>query len=165
MPSDLYWIDHPRTPRLAIMARPRAGDWLEDEVAHWQAEGVALVVSLLEPAEARELGLEGEADVCRAQGIEFVNFPIPDRGVPGDRRQAEVLARRLVEADRSVAIHCRAGIGRSASIAALTLVLGGMSADEAFARISAARGLSVPDTDAQRKWVEGSSASGTSTAP
>jgi len=154
MPSDLYWIDHPRTPRLAIMARPRAGDWLEDEVAHWRAEGVGLVVSLLEPDEARELGLEGGADACRAQGIDFLNFPIPDRGVPEDRRQAERLARRLAETDMSVAIHCRAGIGRSSLVAALTLVLRRLEAGDAFTRISTARGLAVPDTDAQRAWVE-----------
>ena len=147
------------------MARPRAGDWLEDEVAHWRAEGVGLVVSLLEPAEARELGLEAEAEACRAQGIEFLNFPIPDRGVPPDRGRAETLARRVSEAGLDAAIHCRAGIGRSASIAALTLVLDGMSVDDAFARISAARGLSVPDTDAQRAWVEGSSVRRGPTAP
>ena len=154
MPSDIYWIDHPLKPRLAIMARPRAGDWLEDEVAHWRAEGVGLVVSLLEPSEAFELGLQGEAEACRAQGIEFLNFPIPDRGTPPDRQRAEALARQLGQEDRPVAIHCRAGIGRSASIAALTLVLGGMSADETFSRISEARGLLVPDTAAQRERVE-----------
>jgi len=154
MPSDIYWIDHSHTSRLAIMARPRAGDWLDDEVTHWRVEGVGLVVSLLEPDETRELGLAGEADACCAQGIDFLNFPIPDRGVPEDRRQAEALALRLAEMDRPVAIHCRAGIGRSALVAALTLIQRGLSADDAFARIGAARGLPVPDTDAQRRWVE-----------
>ena len=33
--------------RLAIMARPRAGDWLEDEISGWRAQGVEIVVSLL----------------------------------------------------------------------------------------------------------------------
>lgn len=33
------------------MARPRAGEWLEDEIAGWRAQSVDIVVSLLEPAE------------------------------------------------------------------------------------------------------------------
>jgi hypothetical protein len=32
---------------LAIMPRPRAGDWLEDEIDQWQREGLKIVVSLL----------------------------------------------------------------------------------------------------------------------
>jgi hypothetical protein len=45
--SQLYWIDAPATGRLAIMARPRAGDWLDDEIAGWKLAGVDTVVCLL----------------------------------------------------------------------------------------------------------------------
>jgi protein-tyrosine phosphatase len=54
---------------------------------------------------------------------------------------------------KAVAIHCRAGIGRSALIAACILGRGGADANQAFAKISASRGVVVPDTDAQRDWV------------
>src|SRR5438477_7668874 len=60
MHSDIYWIDRGGAGRLAIMARPRAGEWLEDEVAHWRAVGVDTVVCLLEPAEIAELALADE---------------------------------------------------------------------------------------------------------
>jgi hypothetical protein len=33
---------------LAIMARPRAGDWLDGEIAGWRAQGIGVIVSLLE---------------------------------------------------------------------------------------------------------------------
>lgn len=78
--SRLHWIEMPG--RLAIMARPRADDWLEVDVAEWKTSGVDLVVSLLERDEVSELGLQEEADLCWASGIEFISFPIPDRGVP-----------------------------------------------------------------------------------
>jgi len=42
MVSDIYWIKTSASLRLAIMARPRAGDWLEDEIDHWKREGVGL---------------------------------------------------------------------------------------------------------------------------
>jgi protein-tyrosine phosphatase len=65
---------------------------------------------------------------------------------------ASVLAAGLRDG-RSIAIHCRAGIGRSSMIAACALILCGIDAAEALALIKAARGVSVPDTDEQRDWV------------
>ena len=153
--SRLHWIEIPTKGRLAIMARPRADDWLVAEVDGWKSDGVDLVVSLLESEEVAELGLQSEAKFCREKGIEFLSFPIPDRGVPetGDaRRLAGSLAREITEG-RSVAIHCRAGIGRSAVIAACAMIWSGVAAREALRRIQEARGVSVPDTEAPRDWV------------
>ncbi|MDE1145186.1 MAG: protein-tyrosine phosphatase family protein [Azospirillaceae bacterium] len=156
----LYWINSEGlswTGRLAIMARPRSGDWLEDEIAGWRDAGVGEVVSLLEPAEVRELGLEEEAALCRASGQAFTAFPIPDRGVPDSIRQTAALTRRLIQAlatGQSVAVHCRAGIGRSSLMVAGVMACGGLDVGQAFARIAQARGVPVPDTEGQRDWVQ-----------
>lgn len=156
MRSSLYWIDLPVKGRLAIMARPRAGDWLDDEIAAWQVQGIDIVLSLLEPSEIVELDLRREPELCRQHGIEFVSFAIPDRGVPSSLRETAVLVRTLsagIAEGKAVAVHCRAGIGRSSLIAACTLVTSGVSAATALEAISRARGLSVPDTDGQRDWI------------
>jgi protein-tyrosine phosphatase len=153
--SRLHWIAVSGAGRLAIMARPRAGEWLEIEVDQWKAAGIDLVVSLLEAEEVSELGLGREAELCRERGIAFLSFPVPDRGVPEmpvAHRIADSIARD-VTGGRSVAIHCRAGIGRSSVIAACALVCAGMTAGEAFNLIKDARGVNVPDTDEQRDWV------------
>ena len=92
--SRLHWIEIPG--RLAIMARPRADDWLEADVTEWRTSGVDLVVSLLERDEVSELGLQREAELCRANGIEFISLPIPDRSVP-DVRQALEIARSIAD--------------------------------------------------------------------
>jgi protein-tyrosine phosphatase len=156
MRSSLYWIDIKMPGRLAIMPRPRAGDWLVDEIAGWRGEGVDIVVSLLEAEEVGDLELIREAALCGAQRIDFVSFPVRDRGVPASLPETMKLVRRLaaeVAAGKAVAVHCRAGIGRSATIAACVLALSGFDADSAFAAIAAARGLVVPETEAQRQWV------------
>ena len=67
MRPKIHWIDLPAGVRLAIMPRPRAGDWLDDEVAGWRAEGIDVIVSLLEAGEVRELGLRREAGLCHHQ--------------------------------------------------------------------------------------------------
>jgi len=156
MRPQVYWINLPMAGRLAIMARPRAGDWLNDEISGWRAQGIDIVISLLERAEVSELGLQLEAGLCQEQGIEFLSFPIPDRGVPESLRDAVALAQTVstkIGEGRAVAVHCRAGIGRSSLIAACVLICMGFDPAAAFGLIGKARGVSVPDTEGQRDWV------------
>src|SRR5882724_11471127 len=77
-----FWVDTANKLRLAIVPRPRGGDWLEDEVAYIKRAGVDVLVSMLQVDEAAELGLSMEASVCEAAGIVFLSFPIPDRETP-----------------------------------------------------------------------------------
>ena len=151
--TDVHWIENEHGLQLAIAARPRSGDWLEDEIAHWERSGVQHVVSLLEHHEVEELELHAEASTCKARGIAFTSFPIPDRGVPEDRSAAIALAQELGKARQSVVVHCRAGIGRSSTIAAAVLVLLGQDPNQALDSIANARGLPVPDTQLQRDWL------------
>src|SRR5947208_312172 len=95
MRPSIYWLNLPEGLPLAIMPRPRAGDWLDDEVAGWRNEGIDLVVSLLEKDEVAELELAREPACCQAENIEFLSFPIPDRGVPSSMKEAEQLVRRI----------------------------------------------------------------------
>jgi protein-tyrosine phosphatase len=157
MLHQISWIDFPMAGRLAVAARPRAGDWLEDEIRGWRAQGVDIAVSLLDREEVDELGLRDEAALCRLRDIEFISLPITDRGVPASRHEATALAQTLalrLGDGKSVLVHCRAGIGRSSLIAAAALAFLGVDAAYAFELISQARGVPVPDTQAQREWVE-----------
>jgi protein-tyrosine phosphatase len=142
--------------RLAIMARPRAEDWLDDEIAGWKLARLDLIVCLLEPDEVVELSLQREVMPCEARGIAFMSFPIPNRGVPRSMRGGAALGEIVasgVAGGRSIAVHCRAGIGRSSVIAACALICAGSDTDRAFAQIRNARGIDVPDTPEQRDWV------------
>ena len=138
------------------MPRPRAGDWLRDEISAWRYEGLAVIVSLLESHEERELDLKDEAAFCYAEGIEYLSFPVPDRGVPasfsGTRRLVDFLVEKLI-GGLGVGIHCRAGIGRSSLIAACVLVKLGVTPSECFTTIARSRGLPVPDTSEQQRWL------------
>lgn len=80
---DVYWLrELDGGHRLAIMPRPRSGEWLADEVAGWNRLGVQTVVSLLESHEGREFDLADEQSLCERATLEFVSFPIPNRGLP-----------------------------------------------------------------------------------
>ena len=152
----IYPIDGPWKGQLAIVARPRGGDWLEDEVQAWRKAGLDVIVSLLTEDEVEDLGLAQEAHDCQAYEISFLNFPIDDRSVPASRDSALQLFERLhkrLDSGQSIGVHCRQGIGRSALVGACLLVMSGVEPNMAFQRISAARGLVVPETHEQLDWV------------
>jgi protein-tyrosine phosphatase len=54
---------------------------------------------------------------------------------------------------KTVALHCRQGIGRSSLIAACLLVTAGEEPRSAFERIGSMRGVRVPETPEQEQWV------------
>jgi protein-tyrosine phosphatase len=156
MKATIYPINAAAPNRAAIVARPRGGDWLLDEVSALSREGIDVLVSMLTEEESKELGLERESEDCEAAAIKFVNLPIPDRSVPSDTddflRGIEQLA-EMVRDGRSLAVHCRASIGRSSVLAVSVLVRLGWDANDAFNAVETARGCSIPDTPEQRQWV------------
>jgi len=156
MNPKLYWIDGPWPGKLAISARPRGGDWLEDEISGWRRAGVDAVVSLLTPQENEDLQLGAESDLTQARGLRFVSLPVEDRSVPPSWDQASQAVAKVGEMlrqGRNVAVHCRQGIGRSGMIAAALLIKDGSTPGNALKRISEVRGLPVPETPEQLEWI------------
>jgi len=81
MSADIYWIEAVTQGRLAILGRPRSGDWLSDEIGGWKTAGLTHVVSLLEAHEVRDLDLAREADM--AAGVGLVNESSDTSNGPG----------------------------------------------------------------------------------
>lgn len=152
----IYSIEGPWKGRLAIVPRPRGEDWLEDEVQAWRSGGLDVIVSLLTASEAQELSLSDEAALSQANGLRFLQFPIPDYSVPSSFEAVMVLVEELDQAltsGQNVGIHCRQGIGRSSLIAAAVLAGRGIDPAAAFDLVAHARGRPVPDTTEQREFV------------
>lgn len=155
--TEIYWADF-GTIRVAIMPRPRGGDWLEDELGRLSADhGVQILVSLLTPEENRELELSEEEAICsRDSWIEFVSCPIRDRGTPESMEAVRPVIARLGEAIREgkrVAFHCRNGLGRAPLIAACAIAAAGIPLKSALRKLSEARGWKVPETGEQLAWI------------
>ncbi len=156
MKPTIYAIESALPHRLSIIARPRGGDWLCDEIDALAAHGVRVIVSMLTQDEAYELGLCEEASHCERAGIIFRGVPLQDRSVPSDRQQFLDAVEQVaadVERGVAVAVHCRAGIGRSSVFAAAVLIRLGWNVGQAFNAIEEARGCPVPDTPMQKEWV------------
>ena len=154
--KDVFWIEGRAGESLAIVLRPRGGDWLEVELKRMKQSGIQTIVSMLEREEAESLGLAEEENAAREAGLNFLSYPIPDRTTPADlpffRVFASGLAARVSKGER-VGIHCRGSIGRASIAAACTMIHLGLNAKPALAAIEAARGCEIPDTEEQREWI------------
>jgi ADP-ribosyl-[dinitrogen reductase] hydrolase len=122
------------------------------------AAGVGCFVDLTEP---RELA---PYDAELPQDAQYLRFPVPDHGTPGEPGQmAEVLAclHEALSAGRSVYLHCRAGIGRTNMVVGCLLVERGLAGAAALTELNrlwqasgrAALWPEVPETPAQADYV------------
>jgi protein-tyrosine phosphatase len=157
MACTIYTVEIEGKAKLGYMARPRGGDWLEDELVSVSKQHFDVIVSLLQDEEASELDLNDESTLCARRGLQFFSIPISDRGVPAfdDATMAALSSlRRLWRHGQAIVTHCRMGYGRAPMIAACIMVSKERGGEEAFEKLSAARGISVPETDEQRAWVQ-----------
>lgn len=156
MQTQLYAIHGLLIGRVSIAARPRGGDWLVDEIKSLRESGVDTLVSLLTEDEVNHFELHEEAAYCRDLEISYYTFPIEDRSVPPFSSSTFAFLTQLqmqLKQGKHIAVHCRQGLGRAVLIAASLLVLNGFAPEQAFEKLSKARGYAVPETEEQRQWV------------
>jgi len=154
--KEIFWIDGNPPPTLAVVLRPRGGEWLEEEMRKFRRAGLHTVVSLLEEEEADWLGLADEPQLAAEFGLEFLSFPIPDTQTPPHPAEFRHFIAGLVSRirhGRSIGVHCRGSIGRSTITAAAALIHLGWKPANALAAVQKARGCPVPDTREQHAWI------------
>lgn len=150
MKADVYWVI---PQRLAILPKPRAGDWLDDEIASYAAQGLQVLFTLLTSDEEIELELTDEVVLAEKHGLDFMRYAVADRGVPKSPVLFGEVIHDLADCGKVVGVHCRAGIGRSGLACAAVMLRLGHDLDAAWQAIGRARGVAVPDTPEQKAWL------------
>jgi len=154
--DDVFWIEGNPPVGLAVVLRPRDAESLKEDLLRFRQSGVEVLVSLLEPTEATWLGLRDEGPLAEAAGMHFISYPILDVHVPAKVASFRAFVADLADhlrAGERIGVHCRGSIGRSTVTAACTLIHLGWNARQALKAIEAARGLMVPDTEEQLRWI------------
>jgi protein-tyrosine phosphatase len=141
---------------LGIVLCPRGGKHLYSELLHLRRSGVHTLVSLLSEEQVEMLELDEEGLQARRLGMIFLHHPVPDHQLPPDvqafRMFAGDLANRL-RAGQRIGIHCWGSIGRATVATACTLIHLGWEPRRALKAVEDARGVPVPDTEEQERWI------------
>jgi len=124
----------------------RRWDWLDDSVL------LGVIPSRRDISRLHELGIGAIVNLCEefagheaemaARGMEQLRLPTPDYCLPGeaDLLRGMSFITRHVAAGRKVYLHCKAGRGRSATLAVCYLMASKrIGAAEAFAVLKAVR--------------------------
>jgi ADP-ribosyl-[dinitrogen reductase] hydrolase len=125
-----------------------------DVVADWGADAV---LTLIEAHEFDLLSVPDLGDAVKARGIEWHHFPIRDVDVPTKAAMAQWRGlsprlHRIIEKGGRVLIHCRGGLGRAGTMAALMIAERGRPVAKAIADVRAARPGAIETTE-QERWL------------
>jgi ADP-ribosyl-[dinitrogen reductase] hydrolase len=125
-----------------------------DAIKRW---GASTVITLIEPHEIKALKVEGIGADTAKRGMEWLHMPITDVSIPDHRFQAawKLDGARLIAAVRGgerVLVHCKGGLGRAGTVAALMLVELGMEPERAIREVRKARRGAI-ETPEQERFV------------
>lgn len=142
MPTGFTWV---LERRLAGSGRPGMFDAMERDMAFLRGAGIKLVVTLTEAPLAPP-----PTDF----GLKSLHFPIPDMGIPTPRAGAQLCGEVVASLarDEPVLLHCKAGVGRTGTMLACTLVTLGRTPEQALAEVRRACWRYV-ETEAQVRFV------------
>jgi protein-tyrosine phosphatase len=115
---------------------------LDSDAASLRAQGVDVLLLLVEDKELRRCQVTEIGEVLPSHGVELWRVPIVDLEVPRDGRAYRAAISDLaarVRAGSRIAIACRGGLDRTGMTAACLLREAGVSADEAIDRVHRAR--------------------------
>jgi protein-tyrosine phosphatase len=150
---------------LALLACPGLTGGIADVDAHTlhadlqrlAALRVAMLVTLLDNDELALLGVPRLGSECEARGLAWAQCPITDFGAPGAAfemawQRVGPRVHACLQAGERVAIHCRAGLGRSGTVAARVLIERGAAPADAITWVQRHRRGAI-ETPSQRNYL------------
>lgn len=148
----------PGTGMYGVLPEQRSGT-LDVDLAALRQWGAGSLVTLLQPFEMDALGVGQLGERARALGLGWWHLPITDGCAPGASfeehwTEAGPALHDVLDGGGRLVLHCRAGIGRTGTVAARLLIERGVDPREAVIAIRRARPGAI-ESQEQMAWVLG----------
>ena len=144
-PYDVLPLDAQSAAGLIFTPCPGTkGTSIAEALATLQQAGAAAVISLNPISELQSLQVADLGAEVHAHGLQWFHCPIEDDQAPLDDfasawQQAGPLVHQLLDAGKTVAIHCKGGSGRTGLMAAQILLERGHNKDNVKSMVQALR--------------------------
>lgn len=120
------------------------GASLAESLQHLQAAGAAAVITLMPQQELTQNNADNISDICQEHGLAWFQLPIEDDCAPEQAFEQAFSAHKaailtLLQAGKTVAIHCKGGSGRTGLMAAILMTQLGYSKADATAQVQQLR--------------------------
>ena len=130
---------------------------IENTLKIFKNNHIDIIVSLLETSELKSLGCENLTKEIKLNNFVWFHFPITDFDIPTKDSLSELNLLlsdldNFLKKEKNIIIHCKAGLGRTGTIASLLLTKLGISTKNAVQYIRKYRPGSI-DTNEQKNFV------------
>jgi len=117
--------------------------------------GVRRLILLVEDEELRRWSDPAIVERGRVAGVDVLRHPLADGAAPGSIGEMRTILSEIREARAAgnVAVACMGGVGRTGTVAACALVAGGMTPEEAIAKVREVRHPTAVETTEQERFV------------
>ncbi len=148
---------------LILSAHPASQGPTPQALQAYRNAGARLVVTLLPEHETAALGLQQLKAECARSELRWERCPIQDFSAPGDafERAWSTVApdvHALLDQGAAVVLHCRAGLGRTGTVAARVLMERGAPVQQALDQVRRIRPGSI-ETSPQESYLRALAAS------
>lgn len=129
---------------------------LDEDLASLAADGVRVLVLLVEDHELARWGHPDIVGIASAHGVTVERRPLADGTAPSSAAEMRSILAGVQRArdEGDVAIACMGGVGRTGTVAACALVDAGWTATEAIAEVRRVRHPTAVETAEQVAFVE-----------
>lgn len=146
----------PGTGALGLLAADTAA-MLDTDLVSFRQWGAEALVTLLEHHEIRMLGVEAIGERAGVMGMRWWHLPIvdgcaPERAFEAAWEDAGAALHGILDARGRIVLHCRAGLGRSGTVAARLLIERGIEPDAAVSAVRHARPGAIENAE-QVIWL------------